>query len=205
MRHLLKSIVALGWLSAASWALAQAPETAGAGSVDPLAYAGPAWSPYVAGGLIGALVWFTISLSGHPVGASSAYATLAGLVGKRIAQRYTCALPYYRDEPPKLDWGLVFVGTAIVGSFLAATSGGEWTGRWLPPIWEDRFGEGSLELRAGVAFVGGTLMAFGARMAGGCTSGHGISGTLQLNAASWLALICFFIGGMAAAFPLYQW
>ncbi|MFP4283825.1 MAG: YeeE/YedE thiosulfate transporter family protein, partial [Opitutales bacterium] len=63
----------------------------------------------------------------------------------------------------------------------------------------------SLGLRSVVAFLGGMAMAFGARLAGGCTSGHGISGTLQLNLASWIALVCFFLGGMAVAFPLYRW
>jgi len=46
-------------------------------------------------------------------------------------------------------------------------------------------------------------MGFGARWAGGCTSGHGISGTLQLAASGWLAAICFFIGGIFAAVMLY--
>ena len=46
-------------------------------------------------------------------------------------------------------------------------------------------------------------MAFGARFAGGCTSGHGISGTMQLNVGSWIAVICFFIGGIAVAYPLF--
>lgn len=41
-----------------------------------------------------------------------------------------------------------------------------------------------------------SLMAFGARFAGGCTSGHGISGALQLNVGSWIAVVCFFIGGI---------
>ena len=54
-------------------------------------------------------------------------------------------------------------------------------------------------LRLLAAFVGGLLMAFGARLAGGCTSGHGISGTLQLSVGSWIAVICFFIGGIAVA------
>jgi len=47
------------------------------------------------------------------------------------------------------------------------------------------------------------LMAVGSRLAGGCTSGHGISGTLQLNAGSWLAVIFMFIGGIATAMLLY--
>jgi hypothetical protein len=47
-------------------------------------------------------------------------------------------------------------------------------------------------------------MGIGARWAGGCTSGHGISGTLQLAVSSWLAVLCFFAGGVATAMILYQ-
>jgi hypothetical protein len=47
------------------------------------------------------------------------------------------------------------------------------------------------------------LMAFGARLAGGCTSGHGISGTLQLSVGSWIAVLAFFVGGVAVALSLY--
>ena len=50
---------------------------------------------------------------------------------------------------------------------------------------------------------GGMIMAFGARLAGGCTSGHGISGTLQLSVGSWIAVICFFIGGIGVAMLLF--
>jgi uncharacterized membrane protein YedE/YeeE len=47
-------------------------------------------------------------------------------------------------------------------------------------------------------------MAFGSRLAGGCTSGHGISGTLQLNAGSWLTVAGMFAGGIGAAMLLYS-
>jgi uncharacterized membrane protein YedE/YeeE len=112
-------------------------------------------------------------------------------------------LKYYRDHPPKVDWALVFVGCAIVGGFIGAYTGGEITNQWLHPMWVARFGD-SIALRGLVGFAGGLLMAFGARLAGGCTSGHGISGTLQLNVASWVALICMFIGGIATAMLLYR-
>jgi uncharacterized membrane protein YedE/YeeE len=46
-------------------------------------------------------------------------------------------------------------------------------------------------------------MAIGARWAGGCTSGHGISGSLQLSVASWVAVFCFFAGGIATAMLLF--
>ncbi len=46
-------------------------------------------------------------------------------------------------------------------------------------------------------------MAFGARLAGGCTSGHGISGALQLSLGSWIALVGFFVGGVPTAMLLF--
>jgi len=55
------------------------------------------------------------------------------------------------------------------------------------------------------ALVGGLLIGFGARMADGCTSGHGISGTLQLAVGSWLAFFCFFMGGFVTAIFLYTY
>ena len=184
--------------------VAAAPALALGETPDARAYPPAAWSPYVVGGLIGVLVWFTMWLSGKPVGASSAYATSAGLAGKAVAPSYTKRLKYYQDNPPRLDWEFTFIAATIAGAFLAAWHGGELTQRWLPPFWEARFGEGTFMLRAIVAFVGGALMAFGARMAGGCTSGHGISGTLQLNVASWIALVCFFAGGALIANLMYR-
>ena len=58
-------------------------------------------------------------------------------------------------------------------------------------------------LRLTVALTGGILMGLGARWADGCTSGHGISGTLQLSLASWIAVICFFAAGIIAAGLIY--
>ena len=137
------------------------------------------------------------------IGASSFYAQLAGFLGKLIAPRHTTSLVYFKDNPPRMGWEDVFVISIIVGGALAAVTGGEFANEWLPPMWVARFGD-SIALRAVIAFGGGILMAFGARLAGGCTSGHGISGTLQLNVASWIAVVCFFIGGIAVAMTLFK-
>jgi len=171
---------------------------------DPLAYPGPAWSPYLVGALIGLLSMATFYFSDKPLGASTAYARLAGMVGKLFARRHTESLKYYQDFKPKVDWEVMLVVGVVGGAFLAAWLGGELTGEWLPAMWTARFGEGSLALRLGVAFVGGGLMAFGARMAGGCTSGHGISGTMQLSVGSWVAVVCFFVGGIATALLMFR-
>ena len=162
----------------------------------------PAWSPYIVGALIGVLSMATFYFSDKPIGASSFYATLAGFIGKLVAKRHTESLAYFKTNPPGVNWGFVFVVFTIVGGFIAAWTGGEIRNEWLHPMWVDRFGD-SIALRGVIGFAGGVLMAFGARLAGGCTSGHGISGTLQLNAGSWLTVICMFIAAIATAMLLY--
>jgi len=170
----------------------------------PYDYPPPAWSPYLVGALIGGLVLVTLSLANKKVGASSAYSDGAGMLGRLLAPRHIASLPYYRDNKPMIGWTFMFVLGAIGGSFLAAWSGGELTGTFLQDLWIARFGDQSYGLRIALALAGGALMAYGARMAGGCTSGHGISGTLQLAVGSWVAVICFFIGGIVTAMLIYR-
>jgi uncharacterized membrane protein YedE/YeeE len=171
--------------------------------VNALNYPGPAWPPYLVGAGIGVLSWLTFYFSDRPIGASSFYAQVSGFIGKLFAKRHTESLTYFKDNPPSVDWEFAFVVATIAGGTIAAFTGGEFTNEWLPPMWVARFGD-SIALRAIVAFGGGLLMAVGARLAGGCTSGHGISGTLQLNPASWIAVVCFIIGGIAVAMLLFK-
>lgn len=161
------------------------------------------WSPYLAGALIGVLSWFTFLLSGRPLGASGAYAKTAGLIGRAVAPAHTSKLKYFADNPPRIDWEWMLVVGVVIGAFLAAQMGGDATGRWLPPMWVERFGD-DVWLRLVVGLVGGAVMAYGARLAGGCTSGHGISGAMQLSVGSWIALACFFVGGVATAFLMFR-
>ena len=172
-------------------------------ALDARSYPGPAWSPYLVGAGIGVLSWLTFYVSDKPIGASSFYAVVAGFIGKAFAPRRTERLEYFKANPPKFSWEFVFVLAAIGGAAVAALTSGGIVNEWVPSMWSARFGD-SLALRAAFAFGGGLLMAFGARMAGGCTSGHGISGTLQLNVASWIAVICFFIGGAVIANLMFR-
>lgn len=177
---------------------------AGEPGTHPNDYAGGAWSPYLVGALIGVLSMLTFYFSNKPLGASTAYARVAGMLGSAVAPKHTKSLKYYQDNKPALDWEVMLVVGVILGAFLAAWQGGEFSNEWLPPMWAARFGSDSLVPRLAVALIGGILVAFGSRLAGGCTSGHGISGALQLSVGSWIALICFFLGGIAAAMLMYR-
>jgi uncharacterized membrane protein YedE/YeeE len=172
-------------------------------AVNPLEYPGPAWSPHVVGAGIGVLSWLTFYFSDKAIGASSFYAHVSGFIGKMVASRHTRSLAYFKENPPQVGWGFVFVLATAFGGALAAVTGGEFVNEWLPRMWVARFGDG-IALRAAFAIGGGVLMGFGARLAGGCTSGHGISGTMQLNVGSWISVICFFIGGIAIAMMLFN-
>jgi len=90
----------------------------------------------------------------------------------------------------------------VVGAFISAKLSGDFHMEIVPSFWESIVGE-SVLLRVLVAFLGGLLLGIGSRWADGCTSGHGISGTLQLVVSSWLAVICFFVGGVGTALIIF--
>lgn len=65
-------------------------------------YGGAAWSPHLVGGLIGVLSMLTFYFSNKALGASTAYARIAGMVGEQVAPTHTQGLKYFRDNPPRL-------------------------------------------------------------------------------------------------------
>jgi hypothetical protein len=73
----------------------------------------------------------------------------------------------------------------------------------IPAVWRERFG-GSVPKRLVAAFVGGVVIIYGARLADGCTSGHGISGSLQLAVSSWTFFLVLFAAGIATAWVLFR-
>jgi uncharacterized membrane protein YedE/YeeE len=70
-------------------------------------------------------------------------------------------------------------------------------------MWRERYGPSGTK-RLLVAVLGGMTMIIGARLASGCTSGHGISGNLQLAVSSLLFSVMFFSFGVATVFALYR-
>ena len=164
---------------------------------------GAAWSPYLVGALIGVLSMATFYFSDKPLGVSTAYARLAGLVGNLFSKGHTETLKFYQETKPKIEWEVMLMFGIILGAVVAAYTGDEVAATWVPALWEERFGS-DIAMRVGVAFLGGVIMAYGARLAGGCTSGHGISGALQLSVSSWIALACFFAASVATAALLYR-
>ncbi|MCD6581222.1 MAG: YeeE/YedE family protein, partial [Desulfuromusa sp.] len=89
-----------------------------------------------------------------------------------------------------------------VGAMISSRMGKTSKLETVPPIWRERFGPNPVTRAIG-AFIGGVILLFGARLAGGCPSGHGMSGNMQLSVSGLLALTCFIVGGVVTARILY--
>jgi hypothetical protein len=124
------------------------------------------WSPYVAGALTGLLMVLSIWITGKYFGASTTFVRATGLVEKQFAQERVSRMDYFIKELPKVDWQFLFVIGIFFGSLLAATTSGSFQARGVPPMWERRFGPSRIK-RGVVAFLGGAIAMFGARLADG--------------------------------------
>lgn len=176
---------------------------AGAGSsAGPSVWEMRRWSPYVVGFGIGVLSWLAFLFADNTLGASGSYAQTAGMIKRFLRGSKVRERTYYREHAPSIGWGWMLLPGIIVGAFLSSILSGDFHIRMLPPFWEPRVGS-SVLLRWLIAFAGGVLLGLGSRWAEGCTSGHGISGTLQLVVSSWIAAICFFIAGVATAHIIF--
>ncbi|MBN1972357.1 MAG: YeeE/YedE family protein [Sedimentisphaerales bacterium] len=161
------------------------------------------WSPYVAGALIGALSWVTFVLSDKPLGCSTAFSRTGGMIERLLFGSKVLDRPYYKKFAPSIDWEWMMVIGIVIGSFISSCLSGGFNWLWVPDFWSETIGNGRT-VRWLCALSGGIIMGFGARWAGGCTSGHGISGTLQLAVSSWLAALSFFVGGIASAMLIFH-
>lgn len=167
------------------------------------------WPWYVAGPLL-ALVMFLLLYFGNSFGVSSNFRTACAIAG--AGKKHS----FFDFDWKSQSWNLVFLGGTIVGGVIAsiylmpdagvgisAATKAELSGfglenpgsRFIP---ESIFsGEGLMSLKGLVMIVGGGfLVGFGSRYAGGCTSGHAISGLSNLQLPSLIAVIGFFIGGL---------
>lgn len=167
------------------------------------------WPWYVAGPLIGLMVPLLLILTGKPFGISS---SLRHICAATIPGRNSYLQYNWKKEGL---WNLTFVLGILIGGFLAVT----WLGNPAPINISDstvsdlhELGitdlnglvpaqlfswSGLLTVPGFVAIViGGFLLGFGARYAGGCTSGHAIMGLATFQKSSLVAVIGFFIGGL---------
>lgn len=167
------------------------------------------WNPYLAGALLGLLaiasVLATTKLLGKTsyLGASTTFVRAAGMLEKTIAPDHVASNEYFTETKVRVDWQFMLVIGIVLGALISSTMDNSFRLEAVPPTWEERFGP-SIGKRAVGAIVGGIIAMFGARLADGCPSGHGLSGMMQLSVSSFVALIMFFGVGVLVARIVYR-
>lgn len=153
-------------------------------------------SPYLIGAAIGLLNIGAFAAFRKGIGISGAYESAAALAARRLAPDAAHVNDYVkaRREPPKFNSESWMVLGTILGGMLAARTLGRNDASWV----DDR--AGAEPTRSPLASAaGGAMLMFGARMADGCTSGHGLSGTAQGAGSSWLFTpLMFGVGSLLA-------
>ena len=156
------------------------------------------WEGWVGGIAIGIYAVAQVLVSGKLLGVSTGYGNLCS---------FTSRLPYFNNgnHSTANNWRLWFLIGLPLGGLLASLTSpsslvfsfslGEIYNRMLP---------NSLWLKGLLLTLGGILIGYGARLAGGCTSGHTITGVSLLNWPSLLASAGFFLGGIVMVQVMFQ-
>lgn len=166
------------------------------------------------GGLLLGLVFFAAVLLVKPIGVSTQFVILDGIVADAVSpdfitqtdEGYTSTNAYMAKSDGKyaksaanpLNYSFIFVLAMAAGAFLSARLRGgiDRLERAAPEIWRANYGDTPM-MRYAVAFLGGFIVLYGARLAGGCTSGHMMSGMMQTALSGYI----FAAGAFAAAIP----
>lgn len=163
--------------------------------------------PWYIGGPIIAFIMIALIYLGKSFGFSSNFRTLCSAMGAGK----TCS--FFELNWKSQKWNLLFLIGAVLGGYIAANilSNNQipeisaYTTEYLQNLGFNSVGKSyvpteifeTLNLKSlAVLISGGLLIGFGSRYAGGCTSGHAISGLSDLQLPSLIAVIGFFIGGL---------
>lgn len=137
----------------------------------------PYWNLYPAAAALAGVIVFIFATFGPPASSSGFVSTLKGFF-QAVLPDYVDAKEHYQLIPGPGSWLMAFVLGMAIGGFFAGRSF-PIPVRDVPEIWERKFGPSRFR-RYAAAFLGGFLILFGSRMAGGCTLGLFISGSAQM-------------------------
>ena len=146
-----------------------------------------------------------------PLGVSTQFVVTDAAVAHKVAPAFAEENKYLTKYGEESNWGIGYGWMLVFGMFV----GGGICARVfrkkqpeadkgsMPTMWVQNFGSSHVK-RFMAAFIGGVLLLFGARMAGGCTSGHMISGISQLALSSFIFGVCTFGAAIVTAKIIYH-
>jgi len=155
--------------------------------------------PYLGGFLLGLVLFAAFFFTGNGLGASGGLNRLIVAVEDLIVPQHVDTTPYLLkmaggDKNPLDDWIIPLIFGAAIGGFF----GGWQNGRL--KFETNKGPQISTRTRWLMAFAGGAIMGYGARMARGCTSGLALSGGAVLSVGAWAFMFAVFGGAYALAY-----
>ncbi|OFW29074.1 MAG: hypothetical protein A3H97_15895 [Acidobacteria bacterium RIFCSPLOWO2_02_FULL_65_29] len=150
----------------------------------------------IAGAGIAAITLLLLFIANTRLGISSGFEDICSLVLEQ---------PYFRRGAvlSGRTWRLPFLVGLFLGGVLSAVLGGGWHPTWALGMFDQTVGWGPAGKLLWM-FTGGLFIGFGTRLAGGCTSGHGVFGLANLELSSLVTTVSFMAGGIATTQLLYN-
>ena len=161
----------------------------------------PYINPYLAGTLLGVVLFLAFFITGSGLGASGGLNRMVVYVQNIIVPEHIDQVPYLLkmaggQTNPLDSWIVYLTAGTLLGGFLSGLLGRRVS---LETNKGPRIGN---KTRWIMAFLGGALMGYGARLARGCTSGQALSGGAVLSVGSWAFMFAVFAGAYALAYFL---
>ncbi len=160
----------------------------------------PYWNPYLAGVGLGIVLLSAFVIMGRGLGASGAFTSLVSVGVNAVAPDHAKTNGFFSEylgdgtRSPLKEWLVFEVLGVLVGGFVSGSLAHRIKGT------VEKGPRVSVRKRLFLAFLGGTLMGFGAKLARGCTSGQALTGGALLSVGSWSFMMAVFAGGYAVAY-----
>lgn len=161
----------------------------------------PYMNPYVAGALLGVVLFLAFFVTGNGLGASGGLNRIVVYVQNFITPEHVDQVPYLLkmaggSTNPLDNWIVYLTAGTLVGGLISGLLGRR------VKLETNKGPRIDNRTRWLMAFLGGALMGYGARLARGCTSGQALSGGAVLSVGSWAFMFAVFIGAYALAYSL---
>ena len=150
----------------------------------------------IAGAAVAAVTLCLLFMASRRLGLSTGFEDVCSLLLRH---------PYFTRDSLRSAraWRLPFIAGLVLGGFASAALGGGWTPTWELGLFDQVIGFGPAGKIAWM-FAGGLFVGFGTRLAGGCTSGHGIFGISNFELPSLVTTLSFMAGGIITTQFLYR-
>jgi uncharacterized membrane protein YedE/YeeE len=156
----------------------------------------PAWHWAFGGAVIALVTLVLVAVSNRRLGISTGFEDLCAFV---VRNAYFLRPSRTRGAA----WRLPFLAGLVLGGALSAVLGGGLVPTWDLGMFDATFGAGPA-VKLAWMFAGGLFIGFGTRMAGGCTSGHGIFGMSNLEASGIVSTVAYMGSGVVTTWLVYR-